>query len=283
MINVLKPGFYSSIQDGGRFGYQDYGVPISGAMDKKAFHLANALLGNDENLPALELTMTGCKLEFDCSTRICITGANMNPIINGVAFKNNKPIVVGAGDELNFGKLESGFRAYLAVMGGFKTEIVMGSSSMYKGVTKDFILKKGDFLDIKPIAEDHASTHSSIRASTSYITNSTIEVYKGLEFHLLSKEQQALLFNNKFTISKDNNRMAYQLEEPLENTLKPIITAPVLPGTVQLTPSGKLIVLMRDCQTTGGYPRILQLQESAINTLSQKYTGNNIRLKLINF
>jgi allophanate hydrolase subunit 2 len=74
--------------------------------------------------------------------------------------------------------------------------------------------------------------------------------------------------------------MAYQLVETLTNTLKPIITSLVLPGTVQLTPSGKLIVLMRDCQATGGYPRVLQLSESAINILAQKFTGNIIHFKI---
>ena len=75
--------------------------------------------------------------------------------------------------------------------------------------------------------------------------------------------------------------MAYQLQESLENSLEPILTSGVLPGTVQLTPSGKLIILMRDCQTTGGYPRVLQLKESAINILAQKYTGQQIRFKLV--
>ena len=76
--------------------------------------------------------------------------------------------------------------------------------------------------------------------------------------------------------------MAYQLKEPLENELTSIITSLVLPGTVQLTPSGKLIILMRDCQTTGGYPRILQLSEDSINRLAQKFTGDKINFILIN-
>ena len=107
-----------------------------------------------------------------------------------------------------------------------------------------------------------------------------IEVLKGPEFELLTKKQQKQLLSNKFTISKDNNRMAYQLVEILANNIKPIITSLVLPGTVQLTPSGKLIVLMRDCQTTGGYPRVLQLKEYSIDVLSQKLAGKNIHFVL---
>ena len=108
-----------------------------------------------------------------------------------------------------------------------------------------------------------------------------MEVFKGPEFEYLTLEQQAQLFNNKLTISNLNNRMAYQFKEPLKNNLNPIITSQVLPGTVQLTPSGNLIVLMRDCQTTGGYPRILQLKETSINVLSQKMTGQTLQFKLL--
>jgi allophanate hydrolase subunit 2 len=92
-----------------------------------------------------------------------------------------------------------------------------------------------------------------------------------------------MLFKQEFTISKDNNRMAYQLDEIITNELGDIITSLVLPGTVQLTPSGKLIVLMRDCQTTGGYPRILQLSDNSIDTLAQKMTGQKITLQLLEY
>jgi allophanate hydrolase subunit 2 len=103
-----------------------------------------------------------------------------------------------------------------------------------------------------------------------------IDVLKGPEFEMLSKTQKDALFSKPFIVSKNNNRMAYQLTETLSNNLDSIITSSVLPGTVQLTPSGKLIVLMRDCQTTGGYPRILQLKESSINVLAQKFADSEI-------
>ncbi|MBT8302888.1 MAG: biotin-dependent carboxyltransferase family protein, partial [Bacteroidia bacterium] len=90
---------------------------------------------------------------------------------------------------------------------------------------------------------------------------------------------QDKLFNQEFTISNTHSRMGYQLNEFLENDLKSILTSHVLPGTVQLTPSGKLLVLMRDAQTTGGYPRVLQLSESAINLMAQKNTNDKISFK----
>jgi len=105
---------------------------------------------------------------------------------------------------------------------------------------------------------------------------------KGPEFNLLSDAQQKILTKNLFTISNDNNRTGYRLEEQVKNNLDSILTSGVLPGTVQLTPSGVLIVLMRDCQVTGGYPRVLQLTESAINQMAQKTTHDTFQFILKN-
>ncbi|SFZ94400.1 biotin-dependent carboxylase uncharacterized domain-containing protein [Flaviramulus basaltis] len=280
MIKVLKPGFYSTIQDFGRFDFQDFGVPYSGVMDKKAAALANALLGNNEDEAVLEMTMTGAILQFNNQTQIVISGADMSAKLNDDHIKLDKIVNVKPNDVLSFGKLNMGFRSYLAVLGGFKAETVMRSKSMYQNITKQFMLLKNDelaILESLPISE---TQYASIRFDNSYMNCNAIEVFKGPEFDSLTKKQQDDLFLKSFTISKDNNRMAYQLEEVLENNLKPIITSAVLPGTVQLTPSGKLIILMRDCQTTGGYPRVLQLKESALNILAQKFTGKTISFKL---
>ena len=83
-----------------------------------------------------------------------------------------------------------------------------------------------------------------------------------------------------FTISEDNNRVGYRLHETIENNLKPILTSAVLPGTVQLTPSGTLIVLMRDAQVTGGYPRVLQLTSFSIDILAQRVSGGEIQFEI---
>jgi len=280
MVKVLKPGFYSTIQDFGRIGFQDYGVPYSGVMDRYATSMANALLGNDENAAVIEMTMTGATLQFDFDTLICLSGATMNPKLNGLLVQNNKVLKVNKNEVLSFGKLELGFRCYLAIFGGFETETIMDSKSMYKGITHKFYLQKGGNLTVKTFSFSKTKQYARLKIDSSYLKASIIEVFKGPEFNLLSSEQQKKLLSNPFTISKENNRMAYQLKEPLENNLDAIITSALLPGTVQLTPSGKLIVLMRDCQTTGGYPRVLQLKESAIDVLAQKYTDNIITFSL---
>ena len=105
-------------------------------------------------------------------------------------------------------------------------------------------------------------------------------MFKGSEYDTLNEKQKTILLKTEYEVSKYNNRMAYQLLPQIKNSIKGIITAPVLPGTVQLTPAGHLIVLMRDCQTTGGYPRILQLSQDAINSLSQKRQGDNFTFSL---
>src|SRR5690606_12679762 len=163
----------------------------------------------------------------------------------------------------------------------FETEKTMQSRSMFKGVTEHYVIAKGDELPIRVAIKVLLNKNASIRFDISYLTTNNIEVFEGPEFDKLSKNQRQFLLGTEFSISKDNNRMAYQLEETLENDLDAIITSLVLPGTVQLTPSGKLIILLRDCQTTGGYPRVLQLKESAMNIMAQKFTGNKISFKLV--
>ncbi len=280
MVKVLHPGFYTTIQDLGRKDYQHLGVPISGAMDLHAHRIANALLGNGEDCATLEITMVGPKLEFSCDTTISITGAILSPQINGKPIGLNIAINISKGDELSFSKIQKGFRGYLAVYRGFQTEVVLNSRSMYQGITKSSYVKKGDVLKIEQ--KNHSNKkYSSIKLNEDYLDSSVIEVFKGPEFDKLNDLQIQSLFNKEFTISKDNNRMAYQLNELIKNDFKDIITSLVLPGTIQLTPSGKLIVLMRDSQTTGGYPRVLQLKETSINAMAQKFTGNKITFKLL--
>jgi len=114
----------------------------------------------------------------------------------------------------------------------------------------------------------------------SVLDDRELEVFRGPEFDQLTDRQLGKLFSNKFSIAKENNRMAYQLNEVIEGSTGSMLTSATLPGTVQLTPSGKLIVLMKDGQTTGGYPRILQLTDHSISILAQKRSGDPIHFVL---
>ncbi|MGM5471123.1 biotin-dependent carboxyltransferase family protein [Flavobacteriaceae bacterium LMO-SS05] len=281
MVKVVKSGFYSTIQDLGRYGYQDYGVPVSGAMDQYSAQFANLVLNNNTQDAVFEMTMTGPTLEFNCHTSICISGADMSPKLNDLSIKMNSVIAIKPNDSVSFGTLNYGFRSYLAVVGGFQTQSILNSRSMFKTITAKFKIEANDDLLIaesKPIA---SNKYAVLKYNSTLFTSNRIEVFKGPEFELLTPLQQKQLCAQDFTISNLNDRMAYQFKELFKNDLKPILTAPVLPGTIQLTPSGNLIVLMRDCQTTGGYPRILQLKESSINCLAQKFTGHGVRFQLL--
>ena len=279
-LKIIDPGIYTSVQDLGRYGYQHYGMPVSGAMDAYSSEFANALLGNNKNDAVLEMTMTGAELQFDVPTIIAITGANMHPKLNGKSVMMFKSIPINANDILSIGQATNGFRTYIAVKGGFLTEMVLGSRSMAKGITSVVRVKKDDVLDIENYSGLFRSKNAKLKFNASIIDTDVFNVTQGPEFDKLSKEQQRLLFTQEFRVSKHNNRMAYQLLPVLKNNLKSILTSPVLPGTVQLTPSGQLIVLMRDAQTTGGYPRILQLTEQSINIISQKTTANRLKMSI---
>ncbi|WP_431157575.1 biotin-dependent carboxyltransferase family protein [Winogradskyella poriferorum] len=280
MIRVLKSGFYTTIQDAGRTSNRQFGVPVSGVMDAYSSEFANALLGNDSGCAVLEITMTGPELQFTTPTQIAFSGASMNPMINGQRVSNNKRITILPNDILSFGRLEKGLRCYLAIKNGLQTEVILGSQSMYTGITTVKTIQKGDAITYEPYEESSNRANASVKYSSKTLEAHELTVFKGPEYDKLNKKQEAMLLNTQFEVSKYNNRMAYQLMPQIKNTLNGIITTPVLPGTVQLTPAGHLIVLMRDCQTTGGYPRILQLSEDAINSLSQKRQGDTFTFSL---
>ena len=279
MLKVLKSGFYTTLQDVGRLGYRNMGVPVSGVMDAVSVKKANILLENKPSDPVLEITMTGPTLLFETPTYICLSGAQMSPTLNNQPVENYKVIKVEAGDILSYGKLESGFRAYLVVKNGFQGEKKLDSYSQYHPVTSKTSLKDGDEVTYSEIK--HFDPVISELKLESHLSEEIIEVYKGPEFSLLSDIHLEQLFSKSFAISEKNNRMAYQLSEEIAAHSHSILTSGTLPGTVQLTPSGRVIILMKDGQTTGGYPRILQLSQKSISVLAQKKFRDYISFKLI--
>lgn len=279
MIEVVKSGFFSTIQDLGRYGFAHLGVPVSGAMDQLSAVLANELISNDCNAAVIEMTLVGGIFKFNGNTNIAITGAHMFPKLNGATISAYKPIKIIKGDVLSFSAAKHGCRTYLAISGGIKTKKLLNSRSFFESVTGRSSLKNGDMLPVEYSNQAFTNTYSKIKNLS--FEELKIDVFAGPEFECLSQEQQELMLNSEYTVSNLNNRMGYQLNELIKNELKPIITSAVLPGTVQLTPNGTLIILMRDAQTTGGYPRVLQLSDKAINLLAQKKTGDELKFSLI--
>lgn len=277
-IDVLAPGLLTSIQDRGRFGFKKFGVPVSGAMDQQSSALANHLLNNDAYAAVMEITLTGPQLVFNSDALIVVTGADLSPSVNGGACPMSRLVQLSAGDILSFGAAKKGVRAYIGVKGGFQTEIVMNSFSFYSGITSQPLIKKGDRLSIHT-SRSSDQFKSVVKEDPTLFDSPDLLCSPGPEFVLLKQEDQKNIFGLEFTVSSDNNRMGYRfngdkLSYPDSYSM---LTSSVLPGTVQLTPSGQLIALMRDCQTTGGYPRILQLSETAINRLAQKRTQDRVQ------
>ncbi|MDG1423704.1 MAG: biotin-dependent carboxyltransferase family protein [Flavobacteriaceae bacterium] len=275
MIVILHPGIYCSVQDQGRFGHTKMGIPQAGCADTYAAKMANALLKNHEKDALIEITFGQGEFKFTSDTYICLTGGDFSPKLNGKLIKMQSVFFIKKDSVLSFGKRVYGARVYLSVQGGIQTKTVYGSRSFFDGITQQK-LGKGAMLPILPIQKYADNNFSRVRVSEKYFTTIYLPCLKGPEFFRLNQEQQRKLFT-PFSISDDNNRVGYRLKESLKNNLSSILTSAVLPGTVQLTPSGKCIILMQDCQVTGGYPRILQLSEIAIARLSQKISGDKIQ------
>lgn len=278
MIVILHPGIYCSVQDQGRFGHTKIGVPQAGCADTYAAKMANALLKNHEKDALIEITFGQGEFKFTSDTYICLTGGDFSPKLNGKLIKMQSVYFIKKDSVLSFGKRVYGARVYLSVQGGIQTKTVYGSRSFFDGITQQK-LGKGAMLPILPIQKYADNNFSRVRVSEKHFTTIYLPCLKGPEFFKLNQEQQRKLFT-PFSISDDNNRVGYRLKESLENNLSSILTSAVLPGTVQLTPSGKCIILLQDCQVTGGYPRILQLSEIAIARVSQKITGDKIQFIL---
>lgn len=280
MLKVLNPGLFTTIQDRGRFTHRKIGVPTSGAMDAISAAMANSLLNNDVDAAVMEFTMIGPKLQFNESTHISISGGDFQAKLNNKNVDLNKALFVDKGDILSFSNPIYGHFGYLAVSGGFQTKNVLGSRSFYNGITEKSKLEKGDTIPFLSLSSEKIIRNASFSVEDNYFQEKTIPVYPGPEFDLLSNSFQKKVINSVLEIKPQSNRMAYVLKG-LENiTAEDIITAPVQPGTVQLTPSGACVVLMKDAQTTGGYARILQLSEKAIGKLAQKKPGSTIQFDL---
>lgn len=274
MLKVLKAGLFTTIQDQGRYGFLDKGVPVAGYMDSFSATKINTLLENKKEAAVMEMTMTGPTLQFERATFIAIGGANISATLNNKEVANYRVLKIEKGDILSFGKLESGFRGYLAVKNGFQAPMVLGSRSFFSSITKKNHLEDRDVVDYIETAEFKPKI-TELRLD-SFLGENLLKVSAGPEYELLNDKQLEWLFSKEFIISNENNRMAYQLEQKIPGHEISMLTSATLPGTVQLTPSGKLIVLMKDGQTTGGYPRILQLSDKAISIMAQKKYGDKV-------
>ena len=281
-FSVIKPGTYDTLQDKGRLLMADAGIPQSGAMDTYLMGMANLLLGNSASATCLEVFSSGPRLRFHQNTRIAITALDANVHLNQRKIDINKAITVDKDDELHIKQVVQGNFAYVAFLGDIDTEVIAGSRSFHSSITRHQRFEKGMHF---PIDQSTITTfdrsRSHIRIDTDGYTSSDIRAFKGPEFDKLSADAQYQLFHNEWQLSNNMTRMGFQLKDRIHHELGDILTAPVFPGTVQLNHAGDLMVLMKDAQTTGGYPRVLQVMDEDLNRFAQKQAGSPIRFELI--
>jgi biotin-dependent carboxylase-like uncharacterized protein len=270
----------TSIQDLGRAAGAAYGIPTSGAMDQLSLRWANKLLQNPDQSAALECVQPGLRLSFDQPTQLSLAGATVQIFINGSPVNQSSLIVIASGDVLEIGAFLTGARLYICIAGGFDMVSYLNSRSAESSISQLQLCSKGIALPYSPIQEV-SNQYAKPKWSSEWYASPELEAYSGPDWELLDSVQQAAFVSETYHLSKNSNRMGIQLEEFFENQLPDLPTNPVFPGMLQLSPGGKLILLMRDAGVTGGYPRILFLTEEAQSKLSQKKAGDPIQFKLL--
>lgn len=269
-IAVLKAPMHGTFQDFGRLNGVAQGVPICGVMDKKLAAFINSLLGNTQNEVVLEQAVIGGEFEFRVKTQIVIGAYENCAFLNNENINSCEIIQAEKGDVLKFKPLKTHRFVYLAVAGGFEAEQFFGSRSTYlftnSGGFKGRALKKGDELMIKSQKEKKCTSIAERPA-----LKAKFKLHPAPEFEYFTKVDKAALVANAFEIENDSNRMGFRLKNiELKGTASGnIISSGVLPGTLQVPPSGKPIVLMADGPCTGGYPRIAIIDNDDLSAFAQ--------------
>lgn len=287
-IRIIKAGILTTIQDMGRYGYQETGMAVSGVMDTRSTSIANILVGNDENEGAIEVTMMGPTIEFTADNIIAVTGGDLSAKLDGTDFPRYQAVLVKAGQTLSFMAPKAGSRAYIAFAGGLDVPVVMGSKSTNLkskiGGLDGRKLENGDEIGFtapktslpnmekrKVAVPDFSAKEHELRVvlgpQDDYFPQSSIDVF----------------FNNEYTISNEYDRMGCRMQGPVikHKIGGDIITDGISFGAVQVPSHGNPIVMMADHQTTGGYTKIGNVISVDLPILAQCMPGHKIRFKSV--
>jgi biotin-dependent carboxylase-like uncharacterized protein len=282
-ITVLHPGMLTTIQDQGRTGYQQFGVPVSGAVDPRSAAVANILAGNEEGEAVLECTVMGPQLQFDEPAVIAITGADLGPTLDGVPMANYRAVRVETGQVLRFTGPRCGCRAFIAVAGGLDIPKVMGSRSTYRkakiGGFKGRMLEKGDVLGLRapgtvPKALETRSIAPEFRARPEY----ALRVVLGPQDDAFTAGGIETFLSGVYAVTAEFDRMGCRLEGPeiAHETSADIISDGIAFGAIQVPSSGQPIVMLSDRQTTGGYTKIANVISADFRILGQLKSGDKV-------
>ncbi|AQS57259.1 MAG: biotin-dependent carboxyltransferase family protein [Novibacillus thermophilus] len=290
VLEVIKPGLATSVQDLGRTGYQQYGVVVSGAMDAYALQVGNLLVGNRRGAAGLEITLMGPELGILRDTTIAVCGADLSPTVDGVPIPVWKSVQVKKGQTLTFGQPRSGVYAYLTVSGGIRVPDVMGSKSTYAkarlGGVKGRYVKKGDVLKAEDMADRVKQVgRRGIPPSNvpDYRPSKSIRVVLGPDHELFDLESIETFLSEAYRVTTQSDRMGYRLSGPkLKHTSgADIISDAIMPGTVQVPANGEPIVLMADRQTTGGYSRVATVTSVDLPYVAQLPPGSKLTFEAV--
>jgi antagonist of KipI len=283
MFEVLEPGPSTTVQDLGRYGYQRFGVPVSGALDAFSHRVANLLIGNPETCATLEITFVGPKLRAITDAIVAVTGADAPFLVNGEERPLWETVLVKRGDQLSFKPARAGVRSYLAVNGGIDVPLVMGSRSTCLGgkfggmegrrLVRGDALSKGHSTELrkfrrlpdefKPKFQHEISLRAIVGPQDDYFSSS------------LDK-----FFNAQYIVTEKADRMGYRLFGPTlqfeENYRKSIISEPSIAGVVQIPPDGLPIIILSE-QTVGGYAKIATVITADLGLVAQARPGDQVR------
>jgi len=283
-INVLKPGFQSTIQDLGRNGFSHYGISKSGAADDLSIRLGNLIVGNNENAASIEMTLVGGEFKFNIDSTIVLTGSKFAAMIDDKSIPFNEIVKIGANQTLSIGQTMEGARCYLAVKGGIDVTNVFSSK------TTHLTSKMGGIDGRALIKDDQLMIGKSMTGVAPIVYNNILDInmsklliIKGIQENYISKLTWKNFLNQEYKVSNLSSRMGIRLEGEslnLENNNE-IITEGVPLGAIQLPRSGNPIISFVEHQTTGGYPKIANVISSEMHKVGQLKPGDKFKFELI--
>lgn len=290
-LQIIKAGVLDTIQDAGRFGYQQWGINPGGVMDRFAMQVANMLVGNAPGEAVIEMHFPAPVILFRQPVLVAISGADFSASLNGEPIPQLQPVAVSKNSILQFHHIQNGARAYLAVQGGFDLQPWLASRSTHlkacAGGYKGRALQKNDelgFRDIRDACTWLGKKEVMVlpwKANTQWDKSGDegICFLPGREWDRLTEAAKAGFANGTFMLTTQSDRMGYRLSgEALRvQVQEELVSSAVGFGTIQLLPDGQLIILMADHQTTGGYPRVAHVISAHHSRLSQLRPGETIQ------
>lgn len=286
-IEFSNGGFLTTIQDLGRTGYQEAGVPASGVMDTRSCRIANILAGNDPSEGVLEVTMLGPMFTFTSDTIIAVTGGNLGPKINGKDIPMYKAVSVKKGDGMSFMGMKGGTRAYIAFAGGLDIPVIMGSKSTHlKSKLGGFEGRKlgaGDVIEFTAPKTALANLEKRELEAERFASNVTLRVVMGPQDDCFTEKGIETFLANEYTLTNEADRMGLRFEGELIEHVDggDIITDGIGFGAIQVPSHGNPIIMMADHQTTGGYTKIASVISVDLPKAAQLMPGSKVRFEKI--